>query len=87
MVVVMAKVLQGSLSQVINTQSMVRAKDTVSQDPMFFNGLEELFINCIPHTSVCDDNTLKAQVEQTELSIVLNQLAEDVAKNVLSAPC
>ena len=60
-----AKVFQGSVSQVIITQSMVGAKDTVSQDPMFFTGLEELIIKCIPHASVRDDNTLKAQAEQT----------------------
>ena len=41
----MAKVFQCQVGQFIITPSMVRAKDTVSMDPVFFTGLAELIIN------------------------------------------
>ena len=82
----MAKVFQCPGGQFIITPSMVRAKDTVSLGPVFFTGLSELIINSISHTHVRDDNAVKAQAEQTKLSIAFNQSAVDGSTSILLGP-
>ena len=59
----MSKVFQCPVGQFTITPSMVRAKDTVSLDPVFFTRSAELIINSISHTQVCDDNAVRAHTE------------------------
>ena len=82
----MAKVFQCLVGQFIITPWMVRTKDTVSLGTVFFTGLSELIINSISHTYVRDDNAVRAQAEQTKLSIAFNQSAVDGSTSILLGP-
>ncbi len=82
----MTKVFQRPVGQFILSPSVVRAKDAMSIDVLFFSGLAELAINGLSHTKVRNDHAIMIQTRQRELAIVFNQAAVDRATSLLPCP-
>ena len=82
----MTKVFQRPVGQFILSPSVVRAKDAMSIDALFFSGLAELAINGLSHTKVRNDHAIMIQTRQRELAIVFNQAAVDRATSLLPCP-
>ncbi len=57
----MTKVFQRPVGQFILSPSVVRAKDAMSIDALFFSGLAELAINGLSHTKVRNDHAIMIQ--------------------------
>ena len=64
----MTKVFQRSVGQFILSPSVVRAKDAMSIDALFFSGLAELAINGLFHTKDRNDHAIMIQTRQRELA-------------------